>query len=57
MSNIADVSGSMNETLLLGNFALCVDQKIEWDVASLSVKKQPDLASAIMPKDRAGDTF
>ena len=57
MSNIADVGGPMNETLLLGNLALWADKKIEWDAASLSVKNQPELASAITPKYRAGYTF
>ena len=57
MSNFTDVGGPMTETLMLGNLAIWADKKIEWDATSLSVKNQPDLASAITPKYRAGYTF
>lgn len=57
MSNFADIGGPMHETFLLGNLAIWADKKIEWDAASLTVKNQPDLASAITPKYREGYVF
>ena len=46
--------GSSDETVLLGNVALRINKKLEWDAKKLAVKNVPEAASIIRRKYRKG---
>jgi predicted dehydrogenase len=55
MSNFADYSGALTETVLLGNLAVwATGEKIEWDSANLKTKGRTDLDQIIKPVYREG---
>lgn len=49
-----DYAGPMTEAILLGNVALRVGKKIEWDAAAMSVTNAPEAARFIKPEFRRG---
>ena len=61
MSNFADYSGSLTETVLLGNLAVWAapeagspGKKIEWDAKKLEATNAPEVAAIVRPKFRDG---
>jgi predicted dehydrogenase len=53
LSNFAD-SGPFSETVLLGNLALRLNKRIEWDAKKLAVKNTPEAAAMIRRPYRKG---
>ncbi|HEX7447333.1 MAG TPA: Gfo/Idh/MocA family oxidoreductase [Pirellulales bacterium] len=63
MSNFADYSGGLTETILLGNLAVWAapeagspGKKIEWDAQKLEATNAPEVAAIVRPKYRDGYT-
>lgn len=61
MSNFADYSGPLTETILLGNLAVWaapqagqMGKKIEWDAKNLVATNAPEVAEVVKPKYRNG---
>jgi hypothetical protein len=54
MSNFVDYSGLFTETVLLGNVAMRVGQRIEWDSANLRVTNNTAAAQYIRRNYRRG---
>jgi predicted dehydrogenase len=55
VSNFADYSGGLTETVLLGNLAVWADgKKIEWDAENTTAKNAPEVAHIIKPEFREG---
>ena len=61
MSNFADYSGPLTETILLGNLAVWaapqageMGKKIEWDAKNLVATNAPEVAEVVKPKYREG---
>lgn len=49
-----DYSGPLTEMVLLGNLAVRLDQKIEWDAAALKATKAPEADELIQREYRSG---
>ena len=57
-SNIADYSGALTETVLLGNLAVWADgPRLEWDSRNMRVKGAPEYDALISPEPRYGWEF
>jgi predicted dehydrogenase len=54
MSNFTDYAGPLTETVLLGNVAMRVGQRIMWDSANLRVTNVPEAAAIIHREYRQG---
>ncbi len=54
MSNFADYSGGLTETILLGNLAVWADKKIEWDAKNLRATNAPEVAKIVNKDYRVG---
>ncbi len=54
MSNFTDYAGPLTETVLLGNVAMRVGQRIQWDSANLRVTNVPEAAQYIHRQYRTG---
>ncbi len=54
MSNFADYSGGLTETILLGNLAVWADKKIEWDAKNLRATNAPEVAKIVNKDYRSG---
>jgi predicted dehydrogenase len=55
MSNFADYSGGLTETVLLGNLAVWADgQRIEWDAKNLSSPNAPEVEEIVRYEYRKG---
>jgi len=49
-----DYAAMLTETILLGNVAMRVGKKLEWDGPNLRVTNAPEAAQYIKPEYRAG---
>lgn len=54
MSNFANYSGPLTETILLGNLAVYKRGKVEWDPVNLKPLNDPSLEKIVHPKFREG---
>ncbi len=54
VSNFADYSGPLTETVLLGNLAVWSGRKVDWDAENLKATGSPDLDAIIHREYRAG---
>ena len=54
LSNMVDYAGPLSEAILLGNVALRVGKKIEWDSEKLEAKNAPEAAKYVRREYRAG---
>lgn len=54
VSNFADYSGPLTETILLGNLAVWAGKKIEWDSANLKATNAPEVEPIVHPQFREG---
>ncbi|HEX4146266.1 MAG TPA: Gfo/Idh/MocA family oxidoreductase [Pirellulales bacterium] len=57
VSNFADYSGPLTETILLGNLAVWAGKKIEWDSANLKATNAPEVEPIVHPIFRGGYTL
>ena len=54
MSNFPDYAGPLTETVLLGNLAVWVGKKIDWDARMLKAANAPEVEPLIRPAYRKG---
>ncbi len=53
VSNFADYSGGLTETILLGNLAVwATGKKVEWDAKNLKSTNMPELEAIVRPENR-----